>query len=89
MLNSQIMRYLNVDWIDNLFSQNISNLETIKCWHTIKNNYTNGLFDSYKELEKSTASNDILIPIEFVNSWQHNISIPPKCFTVSTLLSTS
>lgn len=91
MLNGQIIRYSNVDQIENFTIQTMYNLKTDKYHHKIQNNPSNGLFDSSKELENSTVSEDILIPINFRSSKQHNILKPlgPSAISLPLFLTQS
>lgn len=86
MPNSQIIRYSNVDWIKHFIVQTTYNLETDKYHYIIQDNLLSGLFNSPKELENSTVSEDILIPIDFGNSQQYNILISPRFFAISSPL---
>ncbi len=63
--NNQVIRYSNVDWSSIFSTQKIINLATVKCCYIIENNFTSGLFDIYKELNNTNASEDILISIDF------------------------
>ena len=89
MPNGQIMRYSNVDWTDNSPIKDKSSTETVQPCHITKGNAKNGLLDISQESQNTATSEDILIPIDFSRSQQHNPPILSESPTTSLPLSST
>ena len=88
MPNGQIMRYSNVDWINNLPTQDTPKVKTTKYCHFPEHNLTGGLFDSQEELKNQGRPENILIPIYLNSLKKHNISSTPRTSSTTSPLST-
>ena len=87
MPNGQIMRYSNVDWIENFPTKSKSIVETVQPCHITKGNAKNGLLDISQGSKNTATSEDILIPLDFSSSQKQNPPIPPDSPTTSSPLS--